>query len=195
MDVTLWPDEPVTVSVPVRVPTATVYLEVNSVRYDLADPDDNGAFTGVFTTPTAGALVILLVVDCDAGLQTMQIGSVIDPDGYVYDAEVAETTGITETIGGVTVTLYVSDTVRNRWVQWDAALYGQTNPQVTRADGYFAFFTPPGEFRLVADGSAQDYERYDSPSLVVVDEPVRYNVPLWPLRYNFLPLVLKGHGG
>jgi len=191
----LWPEEAVSVRVPVAVPTATVYVEVNSVRHDLVDPDGDGVFTGSFTPPSSGALVILLAADCGAGLDTMQIGSTIDPDGYVYDAQVLAGTGITQTLSGITVTLQVSDTVRSRWVQWSAELYDQTNPQVTGVDGYFAFFTPPGDFRLVADGVSQGYAHYKSPVLTVVDAPIRYNVGLWPAeikRYVYLPLVEKG---
>ncbi len=194
LEINLWPSKPVTVGVPVAVSTATVYVEVNSVRYDLSDPDTDGLFTGGFTTPAAGSLVILLVVNCGAGPATMQVGSTIDPDGYVYDAALAASSGITETIAGVTVTLHVSDTVRHRWVIWSASLYGQANPQVTAGDGYFAFFTPPGQYRLVADGRAQGYEMYESPALTVVDEPIRYNVPLWPRSERiYLPLVVRNH--
>ncbi|MGD2205967.1 MAG: right-handed parallel beta-helix repeat-containing protein [Anaerolineae bacterium] len=194
LQVNLWPSSPVTIGVPVRVATATVYVEVNSVRYDLADPDEDGVFTGTFTAPASGSFVILLVVDCGAGLQTMQIGSTIDPDGYVYDAALTASTGVTQTVAGVTVTLYVSDTVRHRWLAWDAPLYGQDNPQETGQDGYFAFFTPPGRYRLVADGQAQGYELYESPVLTVIDEPIRYNIPIWPLPQRiYLPLILRNH--
>jgi len=194
LQINLWPSKPVTVSVPVDVSTATVYVEVNSVRYDLSDPDTDGLFTGGFTTPAAGSLVILLVVDCGAGVETMQVGSTIDPDGYVYDAAIAASSGVTQTIAGVTVTLHVSDTVRHRWVVWSAPLYGQANPQVTAGDGYFAFFTPPGRYRLVADGRSQGFETYESPTLTVIDEPIRYNVPLWPRKERiYLPLVIRNH--
>jgi len=194
LEVNLWPNMPATVSVPVDVPTATVYVEVNSVQYHLSDPDGDGLFAGSFTTPGSGNLVILLVVDCGAGPQTMQIGSTIDPDGYVYDAALTASTGITHTVAGVTVTLYVSDTVRGRWLAWDAALYDQVNPQVTAEDGYFAFFTPPGDYKLLADGQHLGYELYGSPVLTVVDAEIRYNVPLWlPRQHIYLPLVLRNH--
>ncbi len=193
LDIDLWPDEPVTVKVPARVATATVYIEVNSVRYDLYDPDGDKTFTGSFTPPSVGDVVILVVADCHDGppLDTMQIGCIIDPDGYVYDGPIAASTGVTETIEGVTVTLYFSDTVRYKWLTWDAELYEQTNPQVTGPDGYFSFFTPPGDYRLLADGHALGYATYKSPVLTVVSEPIRYNVALWPSQYVYLPVALR----
>jgi parallel beta-helix repeat protein len=192
LGLSLWPDTPVTVSAPVDVPAATVYVEVNSVRYDLSDPDADGLFTGGFTTPGSGSPAVLLVVDCGAGPQTMQADATIDPDGYVYDAALAASTGVTQTIPGVTVTLSVSDTVRHRWVLWSAPLYGQANPQITAEDGFFAFFAPAGQYRLLADGGSVGYELYESPALAVIDEPIRYNVPLWPRKeLIYLPLVMR----
>jgi hypothetical protein len=191
----LWPSEPVTVKVPVRVPTATVYVEVNSIRHNLYDPDGDKVFTGSFIPPSSGNVVILVVADCDLnpGSDIMQIGSVIDPDGYVYDGWLSATTGLTETLEGITVTLYLSDTVRFKWIPWDAELYDQVNPQVTGADGYFSFFTPPGGYKLVADGQLFGYELYESDVLTVISEPVRYNVALWPRLEStiYLPLVLR----
>ena len=123
----------------------------------------------------------------------MQIGSTIDPDGFVYDADVFASTGITQTISGVTVTLYISDSVRARWIQWDAPLYGQSNPQVTGENGYFSFFTPPGSYQLVVNGVDAGYHAYISPVIVVEDDPVRYNIPLWQIKegYILLPLIIR----
>ncbi len=194
LEIDLWPDKPVTVKVPARVATATVYIEVNSIPYNLYDPDGDKVFTGSFTPPSSGSVVILVVAECDPSPDTMQIGSLIDPDGYVYDAFLTAQTGVTQTVEGVTVTLYLSDTVRHKWLVWDAELYEQINPQVTGPEGYFSFFTPPGGFKLVADGQAEGYELYESPLLTVVDEPIRYNVPLWiPLDRIYLPMVLRQH--
>ena len=191
LTLSLWPDHPVTVQVPVGVPGATVYVQVNSISYPLSDPDGDGVFTGTFDPGSSGNLVIVLVVEVEGDQQTMQIGSTIDPDGYVYDVELTASTGITQTVAGVTVTLEVLDTVRGRWLEWDAWLYGQVNPQVTGEDGYFAFFTPPGQYRLVVDGRAQGYALFVSPVLTVVDEPIRFNVPLVASKKVFLPLVLR----
>jgi hypothetical protein len=191
--VTLWPSRPVTVSVPLASSAGSAFVEVNSVRYDLEDADADGVYSAEFTPPASGNLVILLAVNCGAQQQTMQIGSTIDPDGYVYDAEKSAETGSLVRIAGAVVTLLMHDTARNKWVPWEAGLYGQNNPQVTGPDGYFAFFTPPGQFKLVADATAQGYLGYTSPILTVVDEPLRYNVGLTTTSRMmlYLPAVRK----
>jgi len=123
-------------------------------------------------------VVIVLVVDDGVKIQTMQIGSTIDPDRYVYDLGLTQQTGITQTISGVEVTLFVFDSVRERWFEWDAPLYDQVNSQKTGEDGYFSFFTPPGQYKLFVDGMHQGYFAHASPIISFIDEPVRFNVPL-----------------
>jgi hypothetical protein len=191
MTVALWPSRPVTVSVPLAASAGAAFVEINSVRHDLEDPDTDGVFTAVFLTPDSGSLVILLAVGCGAGRQTVQIGSTIDPDGYVFDVEKSQDTGTLAPVSGAVVTLYMQDTARNKWVVWDATLYGQSNPQVTGRDGYFAFFTPPGQFKLVADAQASGFLDYESPVLTVVDEPIRYNVGLLKHWMLYLPSIRR----
>ncbi|HRW08858.1 MAG TPA: plastocyanin/azurin family copper-binding protein, partial [Caldilineaceae bacterium] len=62
---------------------------------------------------------------------------------------------------------------------WDAAIYGQVNPQLTAADGYFSFMTPVGTYRIVVNKSG--YQSHTSPDLAVINDPVRYNVSLTPV--------------
>jgi hypothetical protein len=67
------------------------------------------------------------------------------------------------------------------WVPWPAHLYNdQANPQVTGGDGYFAFFTPPGDYYLQVDGVA-GYQSWRSPVMHVSTEIVHVNVPLTPV--------------
>ncbi len=189
--VTLWPNQPVTVSVPLAASAGGAFVEVNSVRYVLADSDMDGIYTAVFLPPSRGSLVIVLGVGCGAQQQTMQIGSTIDPDGYVYDVEKSRATGVLAPVSGAVVTLYVHDAVRNKWVRWDAALYGQVNPQGTGADGYYAFFTPPGQFKVVVDAKALGFRDYESSVLTVVNAPIRYNVGLLTHEMLHLPYVRR----
>ena len=73
-----------------------------------------------------------------------------DPDGFVFDVtkglDVISATPdgvpieVGNTVPGVTVTAMVSMPLWGGWVPWPAYLYdNQVNPQVTGADGYFAF--------------------------------------------------------
>ena len=71
---------------------------------------------------------------------------------------------------------------------WPARAYdAQVNPQVTDTDGHYAFFIPPGSYRITA--SQPDYWPYQSPDLVVVDTPARLNIPLVLIRRIYLLLI------
>lgn len=111
----------------------------------------------------------------------------IDPDGYVYDA----TIGLTGVIAGATVTCEVYDADLESWDRWPAELYeSQVNPQVTASDGYYAFFVPPGLYRVWAN--AAGYSPHTSPEIQVIDVIVHYNIPLQPTsRQLFLPIISR----
>jgi hypothetical protein len=111
---------------------------------------------------------------------------IIDPDGYVYDA----TVGLEAKVAGATVTCEVYDEDYQAWSIWPAAFYeGQINPQVTADDGYYAFFVPPGLYRVWA--SALAFRDHISPDIRVISEIVHYNIPLQPGGDRFLPLLLR----
>lgn len=106
----------------------------------------------------------------------------IDPDGFVFDASLGfDATKPTEHVmAGVKVTAYVHVPEWGGWVVWPADMYNhQVNPQTTKADGYFAFFTPPGRYYLQAD-APNGYQSWRSPVVTVVDDIVHVNVPLTP---------------
>ncbi len=111
----------------------------------------------------------------------------IDPDGYVYDAA----GGPGAVIQGATVICRVYDEDYRAWYRWPAELFeSQVNPQVTGADGYYAFFVPPGRYRIEA--SAPGYAPHTSPDLQVVEAVVHYNVPLTQNTWRlFLPALKK----
>lgn len=120
--------------------------------------------------------------------QTINVGkALIDPDGYVYDALI----GIDGRIQGATVTCDTYDEDLEWWDRWRAELYeSQINPQITGEDGYYAFFVPPGLYRVRA--SATGYISHTSPNIRVISEIVHYNIPLEGGTVScFLPLILK----
>ncbi|HHS96322.1 MAG TPA: DUF11 domain-containing protein, partial [Chloroflexi bacterium] len=122
-------------------------------------------------------------------------GSVlIDPDGFVFDVDKGGSydpeTGMfapVQAVSGVTVTCYVSMPEWGGWVPWPAHFYGQVNPQNTNATypdgitttGYFAFFTPPGDYYLEVEG-IPGYQRWRSPIIHVITQIVHVNVPYTP---------------
>ncbi len=121
----------------------------------------------------------------------------IDPDGFVFDqmqgGHYDQATGMyspTQSIAGITVTAYVSVPEWGGWMPWPAQMYNdQINPQVTKADGYFAFFTPPGLYYLQATGPSTGsgqaiYQSWRSPVIEVITQVVHANVPLTPWMTN-----------
>jgi hypothetical protein len=123
----------------------------------------------------------------------------IDPDGYVFDVTkglnlttgISDSVSVSNTIKGVTVTAMVSMPQWGGWVPWPAQLYNnQVNPQVTRDNGYFAFFTPPGYYYLQAEGGANGYQSWRSPVVQVITQIIHVNVPLTPWT-SWAPAAVK----
>ena len=76
-------------------------------------------------------------------------GSIQDPSGYVYEAVASNL------LEGVTATCYEKVTKYDTYdepyeekVLWDAAEYGQVNPQVTGADGEYGWDVPAGRWQV-----------------------------------------------
>ena len=118
----------------------------------------------------------------------------IDPDGFVFDVDAGggydSATGMfapVQAVSGVTVTCYVSMPEWGGWIPWPADVYSQTNPQVTddrypdgiTTTGYFAFFTPPGDYYLDVEG-IPGYQHWRSPVVHVITQIVHVNVPYTP---------------
>ena len=117
-----------------------------------------------------------LTVECNGNVFETQSRMLIDPDGVVYDINTnarlsgAQVMCMQKAADGTDVTYSV----------WPAADFGQLNPQMTKPDGYFSFFTPAGLYRL--DVVKSGYQPYRSPGLQVVSTPMRHDVPLTPIH-------------
>lgn len=126
----------------------------------------------------------------------------IDPDGYVFDSSLGggydPLTGVfspVQSIAGVTVTAYMSVPEWGGWIPWPAHLYNdQINPQVTGDNGYFAFFTPPGTYRLQAD-TTDGYQSWRSPVIEVITQIVHVNIPYTPLPAGYCQEIQLTPGG
>lgn len=173
-------------------PPTSVWMIADGVRYD-----PTGAYPDFIFAVTGGAHTVVFWAQCGANLVSSSGRILIDPDGYVFDVTQGfdPITPTLHAVAGVTVTAYVSNTAWGGWVPWPAHLYNdQVNPQVTGADGYFAFFTPPGFYYLQVDGKA-GYQPWRSPVIQVVDEIVHVNVPYTPLPQTPLSAVLLAAAG
>jgi hypothetical protein len=157
---------------------SSIWVIADGVRYDDLSPASSWydfAITGAAHSVTFYAQCGSTVIDDDGNI-------LIDPDGYIFDVTQGFDVGdpTLHAVTGVTVTAYVSMTEWGGWVPWPAHLYNnQQNPQVTGADGYYAFFTPPGEYYLQVEG-IEGYQPWRSPVIEVIAEIVHLNVPYTP---------------
>jgi plastocyanin len=163
-------------------PNTSITLELPGVEVVLQDDDGDGWFEATFTMPEATLLLpgstIRLCVVC-YNVEYCYDGEIlIDPEGVVYDV----TQGQQSLLQDAVVACFEGQTDLDSGVTtfdlWDAASYDQVNPQTTEEDGYFSFFTPAGVYQLGVEKDV--YQPYRSWDLVVVDEPVEFNIPLTP---------------
>lgn len=181
----------VAISIPIsytNIYTADLYV---GAIYETSLLDSgNDIYVGTYTPPSSGNYAVSLKFrgDGPAGpIHTVDIlTGLIDPDGYVYDADL----GLDHRISGAVVTCYeLVEESPPAWLSWNGAIWDQINPQTTVADGYYAFFTLPGKYKVKV--SAPGYVDYESPVLTVVDEPVHHNVPLLTAKYVYLPMIMR----
>jgi hypothetical protein len=155
-------------------------------------PEQDNSFTDYYANlpqfPGKMFMVLCILEEQSEGSveEEVPLGEeLIDPDGYVYDAEL----GIEAVIEGAVVTCDQYDEDLGSWFRWPAELYeSQINPQITAADGYYAFFVPAGLYRVRAQ--ADGYEPHTSPNIRVIREIVHYNVPM-QRPYVYLPVIEK----
>ena len=106
--------------------------------------------------------------DCLSQLLAFNIRWIIDPSGYIYEA-VRD-----NRVEGATATVYYLDEETGEAVEWNAAEYGQTNPQETGSDGTYAWDVPIGQWKVVVE--KEGYESVESEWLPV--PPIQTDVNL-----------------
>jgi plastocyanin len=164
-------------------PNAAVTLDLPGLFVTLTDPDDDGWYEATFTMPEGttmppGSTVTLCIV-CYNAEYCYEGEVLIDPEGVVYDVTQGQDTLLQDSVVACYEGQTDLDSGETIYGLWDAESYGgQVNPQTTASDGYFSFFTPAGVFQL--DVYKANFQPYRSWDLVVVDEPVEFNVPLTP---------------
>ncbi|HNT24562.1 MAG TPA: carboxypeptidase-like regulatory domain-containing protein [Anaerolineales bacterium] len=156
-------------------PPTTVWVVADGTQYD---PQPGGGPVYHFDIGTAHTVTI--ASNCDEVVGVI----LIDPDGYIFDSTLGfdPEDPSAHVLPGATVTAYEYVPSSASWRPWPAHLYNdQVNPQVVGTNGYFAFFTPPGQYYLQVD-APDGYQSWRSPVVEVVNEIVHVNVPLTPLQ-------------
>lgn len=174
--------------------TAQVTLTVGMTPY-LMSHMGGGWFQTVIPAVTNPSEPISLQCTCDGETTGGDGNGLIDPDGYVFDVNVGvDKTDPIANLQGRTVTA-LEEVSPGAWSRWPAELYeAQINPQITGVDGYYSFFTPPGNFRITVAGDAQ-YQPYRSWTIVVVDTPQHLDIPLTPVSASAQAAVTIDGGG
>ena len=94
-----------------------------------------------------------------------------DPSGFVYEAVP------TNRIEGVKATVYYSENEDGAYpIQWDAAEYGQINPQITDESGLYAWDVPLGFWKVIFE--KEGYETAQTDWLPVPPPQLEVNIPM-----------------
>jgi len=129
---------------------------------------DNGSNTWsgqVIGGPWSSSGTQLIEVEYTYGGTTIKtpivnVTILIDPSGFVYDGTTRTYDRFSSTIGedtrnirlsGVTAICEVNSQAdgSGTWSKWNAAAYGQVNPQVTDSEGRYGWDVPAGAYRVV----------------------------------------------
>ena len=101
----------------------------------------------------------------------------IDPSGYVFEAVVSNR------VEGVTASCFYRDE-NGDMIWWNAAEYGQHNPLSTDGDGYYEWFVPVGDWKVVYEKDG--YEAAESDWLPVPPPQTEVNQSLVSLEAPFV---------
>lgn len=181
------PNTTLNVSIPVACSTATsVSVTAGASTTELTHTGSGiwgEIWSGDFVHPNESfAVTANITCGTDPVQHALLTSGIIDPDGFVTNSKTGAAIPGTEVI-------LKSKNAEGIFVDWDAASFLQTNPQVTDANGFYRFYVPPGEYKL--EVKKYRFLPYLSNTITVVDAPIRVNVSLDPWSINFLPVVTR----
>lgn len=94
-----------------------------------------------------------------------------DPSGFVYEAVP------TNRIEGVKATIYYAEDGETDYpIQWNAAEFGQVNPQITEGEGLYAWDVPQGLWKVIFE--KEGYETTQTDWLPVPPPQLEINIPM-----------------
>lgn len=173
------------------LPPTNIWVVADGITYG-----STGSHPDYTFNITGGAHNVEFWAQCGENRVSSTGSILIDPDGYVFDSTLGFDSDqpTAHSLQGVTVTAYVWMPEWGGWTMWPAQLYdNQVNPQVTGADGYFAFYTPPGKYYLQVNG-IDGYQSWRSGVIEVTNQLVHVNVPLSPNKVMDQQVLLTAYG-
>lgn len=139
--------------------------------YELTKDGDHyiGGIPSTWSSYGEQMLELIFTIDDQViKLPLMEVIVLIDPSGYVFEGSMENR------LQGATAV--VEQSVNGRWQQWNAAFYGQINPQVTDEEGRYGWDVIQGDWRVIF--SKEGYDTYTSRTVVVPPAETELNVPL-----------------
>ncbi len=149
------------------------------VHFDYSDPDGDNIWTADLDSPVvAGEYEIMTIIsytDPDLGTRQVNLITVVDPEGYVYEKNGSKETRIPDAV----VSIYVFDKESGQYKIWPAQEYHQENPQKTGISGTYSFLVPPGNYKISV--TASGYKDHNAePFDVVAGGGIHQNIELIP---------------
>lgn len=183
------PGDSVEVAVPItgNVISATLLVNGNAVAPLLSA--DGVVYHATFTPPPSGVYTVAAEIQQTSMARSttsiVLFMGTVDTEGYVFDGNL----GIEHRLLGATVTAYERVEGTDLWQPWNAALWGQLNPQNTPVDGYYAFYPPPGTYKVVV--TYPGYTNHESAPITITQEPLHPNISLTKIHPLYLPLTMR----
>lgn len=139
----------ITVAVPLACRPQKLTASLGGRNVLLSDSDGDGLWTGVISKTTTTRRTYELTTTatggtCDPVFSTIATVTLLPASGYVLDADSGAA------IAGARVTVYRYDAATNTFTIWNAYANGQINPQITDAQGRFAWDLPDGRYYILA---------------------------------------------
>ncbi|MCI0479953.1 fibronectin type III domain-containing protein, partial [Candidatus Uhrbacteria bacterium] len=127
------------------------YMTVGGQTYNLTLSSDGTSFVGTFVAPPSGSSSVVVTMTFQGGGTAVTNNTVLVLGGGQVVEEGVLGTSVTGVEGAI-VMLYVQED--GAWEVWNAAPYGQANPQITGPDGTFSFIVPNGRYyaEVLKDG-------------------------------------------
>lgn len=151
----------------------SAYLTFLGEKSELTSQDGGTTFTGGVPAgwSSYGEQLLELTFkkgDIEITLPLMEIIVLIDPSGYVFEGS------MDNRLSGVTATVFEKE--NNVWTPWNAAFFGQVNPQTTDADGRYGWDVVEGDWRV--EFTKPGFDSYSSRIVVVPPAETQLNVPM-----------------
>ncbi len=153
------------------------------MKFAFNDSNKDGLYVANINTPAVEGnyeIVTSIEYKGEKTPKVLRLVTVIDPEGYVYEAA-----GKNETrIRNATVTMLKFNEDKKNFENWNAKDFAQKNPQITNQTGQYSFLVPEGLYKITVE--ADGYESYSSAEFTASDgDSLHENIELTKKHFRF----------